>query len=210
MIAIRSPGCGGSEHEQRERHRRHALRPEPRHERLAGGVHLTGRPPALANITRAWRPCRSSPRSQPPPQPSLNSVSSVKIAPNTRNTPSLTTSATSSERISKTAASVRAPDPERDRFHEHRDEAIALGRQHRGAVRGEGHAERVERLQCKKAPAPRHQARRHEGHRQAGQHADEHVPKVIGNPTDEVARLGRCRTLAARPAGRGSSRVPID
>ena len=34
-------------------------------------------------------------------QPSPNRVSSVKIAPNTRNTPSLTTSSTSSERVSK-------------------------------------------------------------------------------------------------------------
>ena len=43
-------------------------------------------------------------------------------------------------------ADVRPPDPERDRGHEHRDEAVALGREHGRAVRGEGHAERVERL----------------------------------------------------------------
>ena len=155
---------GRAEHEQRERHRGHALRPEPRHERLLGGVHLAAAGERHEDRDRPRHEQREQRRSPTAAQPSANRPSSVRIAPNTRKTPSFTSSTTSSDCASKQSRDVGPPDAERDRRDEHGDEPVALGRQRRDAVRRERDAERVERLLvladlvAQRAPA-RHQPR---------------------------------------------------
>ena len=61
----------------------------------------------------------------------------------------------SSERASKHSRMSGRQIPSAIARHEHRDEAVALGRQHRRAVGGERHAERVERLLVRRIRPPR-------------------------------------------------------
>ena len=104
---IRSPpAIARAEHEQRERHRRHALRPEPGHERLqsrrqrrcrrSASQIATGRATSSVTATIATAA-----------QPSPNRPSSVSSEPKTTNTPSLTISTMSPARRSNVVAQVR-------------------------------------------------------------------------------------------------------
>ena len=133
----------------------------PNHAMNALAAVSTWRAPASATNTATGRATSSVKATiATAAQPSPNRVSSVKMAPKTRNTPSLTTSRTSSERSSKASRMSGRQMPKAIAAHEHGDEAVALGRQHGGPVGGERHADRVQRLLMGHRAA-RHQPRGH-------------------------------------------------
>ena len=117
------------------------------------------------------------------------------IAPKTTKTPSFTISTMSSLCASKHSRTSGRQMPSAIAATNTAMKPLPSGRQRRRAVRGERHAEAVERLLMRadrvpeRAPA-RHQPRRHERHRQTGQQPDEHVLEHE-LPPDEVVVAGR-------------------
>ena len=108
MLKIRSPlGDRLRQDEQRERHRRHALGPEPGHERLRRRVGRACRR-ARSRSRPAARPAACTTTIATAAQPSSNRPLNVSSDPNTTNTPSLTISTMSSRARREVVRACRA------------------------------------------------------------------------------------------------------